>query len=185
MGGGLQVSATPRSGLTAYAASAAFSLLLACGGQHSREPAPQPSGEPQPSGGPQPAGSPQPTTPQPGSVDTILVWFKLDPRLNGGTYGGEIWVSPPTYTGATAQDTVEARARGIDGKGALTSISPDWIPSDPDMITVSPRRGDQVTITVKRAGESKLNVTSQGSSKELLIRSGSSGGAVTQVEISQ
>ncbi len=34
----------------------------------------------------------------------IQVSFKLDPRLSGPTYGGERWISPPTYMGANAQD---------------------------------------------------------------------------------
>lgn len=104
------------------------------------------------------------------SLSSLVVSFKLDPRLSGSTYGGEHWVSPPTYTGATGQDTVEARVDGTDAKGKSVNISAEWIPEDSEMVTVSPSRGKQVKITMHRAGESKLKVTSNGVSKELLIK---------------
>ena len=119
-----------------------------------------------------------------GALTDIQVSFKLDPRLSGPTYGGERWISPPTYTGAADQDTVEVRAQGLDAKGNLIRISPEWTPADPEMVTVSPSQGDAVTITVKRAGESKLKVSSQGVSKELQINAKPAGNAL-QVEIVQ
>jgi FKBP-type peptidyl-prolyl cis-trans isomerase len=97
--------------------------------------------------------------------------FKLDPRLLGGTYAAEHWISPPSYDGSAAQDTVEARAIGVGAKGQLLRIAPRWIPSDPEMVTVSPDQGALVKIKVTRAGESKLQVTSGAISKELLIKS--------------
>jgi FKBP-type peptidyl-prolyl cis-trans isomerase FklB len=100
----------------------------------------------------------------------IHVSFKLDPRLTTGVYGGERWISGPTYTGATAQDTVEAKAQGADAKGRLIPITPEWIPADPEMATVSPSRGEAVKIIVKRPGESRLKVTAQGISTELSIK---------------
>jgi len=96
-----------------------------------------------------------------------------------------VWVSPPTYVGATAQDTVEARALAVDANGQPTNDSPDWIASDPDMITVTPGPATEVTIAVKRAGKSQLHVTSPGLAKDLLVKATSAGGAVVQVEISQ
>jgi hypothetical protein len=111
--------------------------------------------------------------------------FKLDPRLLGGTYGGEVWVSPSVYVGAVGQDTVEARARLLDVSGHSTTISPSWTPSDPDVLTVLPDQGDQVTIVVKRAGESLLNIASEGTSKALLFKASAVDGAVTRVEIFQ
>src|SRR6266852_7606029 len=104
------------------------------------------------------------------TITDIRLSFKLDPRLTDPTYGAERWVSPRTYTGANAQDTVEARAQGVDVKGQPTKTSPEWIPSDPEMVTVSPSQGDQVKITVHRAGECKLKVASQGFSKELVVK---------------
>jgi hypothetical protein len=96
-----------------------------------------------------------------------------------------VWVSPPTYIGATAQDTIEARAVAVDASGTLTNVSPDWIPSDPDMVAVTPGRGTQVTISVKRAGESLLSVIAPEASKELRVQASAVGGAVAQVTISQ
>jgi hypothetical protein len=52
----------------------------------------------------------------PAAAATINVAFKLDPRLSGPTYGGERWVSPPTYTAASAQDVVEA-GLALDARG--------------------------------------------------------------------
>lgn len=114
----------------------------------------------------------------------IQVSFKLDPRLASGVYGGELWVSPANYTGATAQDTVEIKALGVDAKGNSISISPEWFPSDPEMVAVSPSQGEQVKITVKRPGQSSLKVVSQGVSKELAIKAENKGTAM-QVEIVQ
>src|SRR4029453_15077583 len=50
-------------------------------------------------------------------------------------------------------------------------IIPRWIPSDPEMVTVTPEQGAVVKIKVTKAGESKLEVASGGISKELLITS--------------
>jgi hypothetical protein len=100
----------------------------------------------------------------------IQISFKLDPRLTRGQYMGDIWISRPTYTGTSGQDTIEAKAEGLDAKGRVISITPEWIPSDPDMVTVSTRQGKDVKLTVRRDGESKLKVTSMGFSKELTIK---------------
>ena len=118
------------------------------------------------------------------TITNIGISFKLDPRLQDSTYGGERWVSPLTFTGATAQDTVEARAQGVEGKGLPVKISPEWVSSDPEMVTVAPSQGDQVKITVHRAGESTLKVAAQGFSKELVVRAKYLGKFI-QVEISQ
>jgi FKBP-type peptidyl-prolyl cis-trans isomerase FklB len=107
----------------------------------------------------------------PPAVTDIRFSFKLDPRLLGGTYAGERWTSPEIYHGAAAQDTVEAKVVGVGSKGEAVDISPKWMPSDPDMVTVSPDHGSLVSIKVKRAGESRLEVTLEGVSTALLIRS--------------
>jgi FKBP-type peptidyl-prolyl cis-trans isomerase len=114
----------------------------------------------------------------------IQVSFKLDPRLTQGQYMGERWVSPPTYT--TTLDTVEARVAGVDPKGRIGNISAKWIPSDPDMVTVSPGQGQEVKITVKRAGVSSLKVVSQGVSKALSVKATvTHEGKALQMEITQ
>jgi FKBP-type peptidyl-prolyl cis-trans isomerase len=105
-----------------------------------------------------------------GVVKEIRLSFKRDPRLVDPTRGLGPWVSGPSYGGATGQDTVEVRAEGVDAAGKPAKISPQWVPSDPGMVTVSPREGDDVKITVHKAGESKLKITYQGLSKELEIR---------------
>ncbi len=114
--------------------------------------------------------SPAASSPAGAPLTGIMVSFKLDPRLSGGSYGGERWVSPPTYTGASGQDVVEARASGVGSKGQAIPISPKWIATDPAMVTISPDQGEQVKITVKRVGESTVHVTADGVTKELLIK---------------
>jgi FKBP-type peptidyl-prolyl cis-trans isomerase len=126
----------------------------------------------------------QSASPDTGSLKALSVSFKLDPRLQNATYGGERWVSPPTFTGANAQDTVEARAQGVDPKGREVKVSAEWVSSDAEMVTVAPARGEQVKITVKRAGESKVKVSAQGLSKELGIKAKYLG-KFLQVEITQ
>ena len=102
----------------------------------------------------------------------IGVSFKMDPRLATGNYGGERWVSPPTYTrvGEGKTCTVEARAQGLDANGRSVPLSPKWSSADPDMVTVTPSEGKEVKILVQHAGESSLSVTADGVSTELTIK---------------
>ena len=120
----------------------------------------------------------------PAAAARINLVFKLDPRLAGGTYGGERWVSPPIYTGASGQDVVEAKATAVDAKGRPANPSIDWKPSEPEMVTVSPPRGQQVKIAVKRAGESNVTVTSGGVSRKLVVKAEDKNG-VRQLTITQ
>jgi len=129
--------------------------------------------------------SPLLAEPDADSLKAITVTFKLDPRLSGGTYGGERWVSPPTYTGASAQDTIEARVGGTNAKGRPVRISATWTASDPEMVTVTPGQKNEFRITVKRTGECKLTVASQGVSKELVVKAKKLGSNAIQVEIIQ
>ncbi len=98
----------------------------------------------------------------------IELEYKMDPRVTKGLYMGERWITPPTYV--ITLDNFEVRAHGVDAKGGAVEIRPQWIPSDPDMVTVTPGEGSQVKITVKRAGESRLQVKAGGVSKELAIK---------------
>jgi hypothetical protein len=110
------------------------------------------------------------TAAPPSAVKEIQLSFKRDPRMVDPYRGIKPWVTGSNYNGATAQDTVEARAEGINAAGKRTKISAEWSASDPEMVTVSPAQGDDVNITVHRAGESKLRIVYQGLSKELVIR---------------
>jgi len=116
--------------------------------------------------------------------NAIQLSFKLDPRLSGATYGGERWVSPPTYQGSSGQNAVEAKASLVDASGRPTKSTIDWKASDPEMVAVSPARGEQVTITVKRAGESSLTLTSGAVSRKLGVKAVDRNGA-RQVSITQ
>jgi hypothetical protein len=58
------------------------------------------------------------------------------------------------------------------------------MPSDPEMVTVSPSEGNAVRITVKHAGETNLDVAADGVSKTLSIKARQLGNAI-QMEISQ
>ncbi len=132
-------------------------------------------------------GSTQPAESDASSLRAIAVSFKLDPLLMGGTYGGELWVSPPTYTSALRggkEAIVEAKVQGIDAKGRPVSITPQWTAADPEMVTVTPGENHVFRITVKGPGESNLTVASQGVSKELVVKAKKLGQAI-QVEITQ
>ena len=120
------------------------------------------------------------------SVAGIKVSFKLDSRLTQSMYMGERWVSPPTYTGVRdgKEITVDARAEVISASGKSTGIGPKWIPSDPEMVTVTPGQGNEVKITVRRAGQSSLKVAAPGFSRELSIKATLQGSAI-QVDITQ
>jgi len=117
----------------------------------------------------------------------IKVSFKLDPRLTRSLYMGDRWISPPTYKTTVHQGTeltVAARVQGVDTKGRHMAISPEWIPADADLVSVSPGQDDEVQITVRGAGESRLNVTAQGISKELAIKAVYQGNTI-KAEITQ
>ena len=114
----------------------------------------------------------------------IMVVMKLDPRASGLAGGEERWVTPPTYSGASAQSIVVARAFGINARGVPVSIRPEWIPADPEMVTVSTAPGNAVQIAVHRAGESKLTVLAAGVSRDLSI-SATYEGQVIHVQVSQ
>jgi len=118
----------------------------------------------------------------PADKTSLQVSFKLDPRIMSGVYGGERWVSPPTYT--TTLDTVDARVAAVGPKGSIGNISAKWTPTDPGMVTVSPSEGQQVKIAVKRAGETTLHVSTDGVSRELAIKAARQND-VMQVEIAQ
>lgn len=111
--------------------------------------------------------APRPMAGSAGSV--IQLSFKLDPRVVDSFANPGDWVSGPPYMGAAAQDTVEVLAQVLDAKGQPTKASLEWVPSDPAMVTVSPRQGEDVKITVHRVGESRLKITCQGGSRELAI----------------
>jgi hypothetical protein len=117
----------------------------------------------------------------------IAVSFKVDPRITKGLYMGDRWISPPTYT-STLQEgkeiTVEARAEARDAEGRTMTVKPEWTPSDPEMVTVTPGEGSDVKIAVKRAGTSTLKVTAPGVSKELSIKAIAEGNTI-RVEITQ
>lgn len=116
----------------------------------------------------------------------IRVYFKLDYRMSGPTYGGERWVSPPTFTFAQGgkQLTIEAKSQSVDAGGLPMDISPKWIPADPEMVEVTPGQGNEVKITVRRAGQSSLKVAGPGFSRELSIKATYQGSAI-RVEIIQ
>ena len=109
----------------------------------------------------------------PAVLTGIFVFFKLDFRMNGPTYGGERWVSPATFVFAQGgkQLTVEAKAQGIDANGRPMDVSPQWVPTAPGVVTVTQTQGSDVKITVSSPGQCSLKVTSQEVSKELSIKS--------------
>jgi hypothetical protein len=120
----------------------------------------------------------------PATPSRIQVAFKLDPRLSGSTYGGERWVSVPSFSAASAQSVLDARVSGVDARGAVAAIQADWTPADPGMVDVVPRHGAQVRITVKRPGEGVVMVTHAGMSRKLTVKAVQANGAL-QVTVAQ
>ena len=104
------------------------------------------------------------------SIKRIQLTYKRDPRQVDPYRGIKQWADGPSFVGATAQDTVEVRAQGVDAASKAVKISPQWIPSDTQIVTVSPSQGDDVKITVHRAGESQLKIAYQEFSMELVVK---------------
>jgi hypothetical protein len=131
-------------------------------------------------GAPDHTTSPKPpTTPK---RESVRVSFRLDPRLVGGTYGGERWMSGTKYTSSAqpgSEAVVEAK---VDG------VRTAWIESDPAMVTVSPvsaNRFDRVRITIHHVGESKLTVKNREAATVLVVRAKALGTTAMQAEITQ
>jgi FKBP-type peptidyl-prolyl cis-trans isomerase len=110
------------------------------------------------------------SAPQTPIITDIQISFKQDPRMVDGFRGTLPWVAGSKYTGVYAQDTVEAQAQGLDASGKPVKISPEWISSDAELVTVTPRHSDDVKIKVLKAGESTLKITYKGLSTELIVK---------------
>jgi FKBP-type peptidyl-prolyl cis-trans isomerase FklB len=106
---------------------------------------------------------------QASTLHDIQLSFKRDPRMVDPFRGIGEWIIGTSYTGATAQDSVVARATGVDVAGKPVKISAQWSTSDPEMVTIS-AQGDDVKITVRKEGESTLKVSYRGWSKDLVIK---------------
>lgn len=173
------------AGVTATVASFAVAAAVAsfaCGGS-TDDPVVTPTapGPGEPPSAPPPSGPADPGVPP---SATLRVSFKLDPGLSGPTYGGERWVSPQTYTGASSQDTVEARVDAFDAQGSPVKTDFEWSSSDPQIVTVDPSRGEQVAITANLPGVSVVTVKSSAASTELSVTAVQTDG-IWQVTISQ
>jgi hypothetical protein len=119
---------------------------------------------------------PIPATAPPASP-RMTVFFKVDPRIASGNYGGDRWLNAPyTRVGEGKTCTIEARSQGA---GAVT-----WTASDPEMVTIAPGQGKQITLTVRHAGESRVRVSSDATATELTIKAVYRNDTL-QVEISQ
>jgi hypothetical protein len=115
----------------------------------------------------------------------IRFLFKLDPRLTKGLHMGERWVSPATFVGVQegAVFTIAVRARAA-AAGAPRGTLPTWLPSEPDMVAVTPHEGDEVELTVLRPGRSTLSVTAAGTARNLVVDAVEDAGGL-RVSISQ
>jgi FKBP-type peptidyl-prolyl cis-trans isomerase FklB len=115
------------------------------------------------------------------AISDLHITYKMDPRLASGVYGGERWVSPPTYT--TTLQTVEARIEGITRPGNSVPVKAEWTAEDPEMLSIAPAENGQVKITVRRNGQSRLTVIAEGVSKTLVIKASPENNS-TKIEIS-
>ena len=122
---------------------------------------------------------------QPENLPRLVVSFKLDPSLMGGSYAQPGWVTPQVYQGVSGQTTVEAKVDGIDASGnPVRGIKAEWIPEDPEMVTVSAGRDNLVKILVHRPGQSNVMVVSGESTQTLSIKATTTNN-VLKVVISQ
>jgi hypothetical protein len=122
------------------------------------------------------------------AVASIQIAYRLDPWLISGNYGQGFWASPAVL-GPTTQGTstfaIEIRAEGLDAQGNGLNIDPDWIPTDPGMLTLSPGQGSKVKLTIQRAGQCNVRVRSNEVFKDLSIKAEYLRDNVIQVEITQ
>jgi FKBP-type peptidyl-prolyl cis-trans isomerase FklB len=122
---------------------------------------------------------------QPAGLPRIVVSFKLDPSLMGGSYAQQGWVTPRVYQGVSGQNTVDAKVDGLDAEGKpIHGIKAEWIPEDPEMVTVSAGQDNLVKILIHRPGQSNLMVVSDEMTLTLSIEATATND-VLQVVISQ
>ena len=122
---------------------------------------------------------------QSGQLAEMVVSYKLDPSLMGGSYAQPGWVTPQVYQGVRGQDTVEVKVAGLDAQGRpIESIKTEWIPEDPEMVTVSAGTSNSVKILIHKPGESNVTIVSGDLSTTLSIKAESKDN-VLQVQISQ
>ncbi len=121
------------------------------------------------------------------SLNEFQILFKLDPLLLGPTYGGERWVLPPygPFRHSGKSYVLAARAEALDDNGQPLGASFEWIPEDPEMVTITPNQGNMVAIDIHRPGESRVQVISQGVSKTFNIRASYFQDKAIEIEISQ
>jgi hypothetical protein len=114
----------------------------------------------------------------------MKVSFEMESRVTSGLHMGARWVSPPTYVATQEGNlfTVRARAHGVDAGRALRDMT--WLPSEPDMVAVTPDRGGEVEIAVLREGRSTLTVA-EGSARETLTVNAVQQAGVWRVDISK
>jgi FKBP-type peptidyl-prolyl cis-trans isomerase FklB len=122
---------------------------------------------------------------RPENLPRLVVSFKLDPSLMGGSYAQPGWVTPQVYQGVSGQTTVEAKVDGIDASGnPVRGIKAEWIPEDPEMVTVSAGRDNLVKILIHRPGQSNVMVVSGETTQTLSIKATTTNDTL-QVVISQ
>ena len=110
--------------------------------------------------------------------EPIAVSYRLDPRLAGGTYGGERWIAGPSYT-SSAQPGPTAV---VEAKASKTTT---WSASDTRMVSVAPVSAGRVRITVNKPGESTLTLRNEDTTTELVVRGLAVGSSAMQVQIAQ
>jgi FKBP-type peptidyl-prolyl cis-trans isomerase FklB len=123
---------------------------------------------------------------RPENLPRLVVSFKLDPSLMGGSYAQPGWVTPQVYQGVSGQTTVEAKVDGIDASGnPVRGIKAEWIPEDPEMVTVSAGQDNLVKILIHRPGQSNVMVVSGETTQTLSIKATTTSNDILQVTISQ
>ena len=120
------------------------------------------------------------------TITALKVELKVQSITKENFFMGEVWVSPAKFTDIQngKHYVGYARAVGRDVEGNTLDLSPEWRPSDPTMVRVTPRSGHRVKLTVVKAGESTVMATANQISKQLVIKAAYRDGAM-YVEISQ
>ena len=122
---------------------------------------------------------------QPVNIAKMVVSFKLDPSLMGGSYAQPGWITPQIYQGVRGQNTVEAKVECLDPEGKrIKGIKAEWIPEDPKMVTVSAGMGTSMKILIHGPGQSTLKVVGGDITKTLSIKA-TSENDILRIEISQ
>jgi uncharacterized protein (TIGR03437 family) len=107
------------------------------------------------------------------AAGAIQVYYRLDPWLIGGTYGGGLWVAPSVFgpiTQAKGSFEIEVKAHLVTEDGRSGQVPASWTTAHSEMVKIVSNVSGAVVINIQRAGEGLVHAAYQDVVREIRIR---------------